>query len=301
MRWTKALQTVCCVIIAAVVFSGCGEEETSAYTPTFVEGNESELIVGIHPYLNAQKTYLAFGPVLRHLEKDLEGVRLVLETSSDYADYERKLFAGRFDLSLPNPYQTLKSRETGYRIVAKVKSDADFRGLIVARKDRHIRSASQLRGQLISFPAPTALAATMMPKWYLYEKGLNVDKEALPRYVGSQYSSIMNAYSGDTAAAATWPSPWQTWQKENPVKAREMEVVWSTPGLVNNGFVIRNGVDPKIAERIVDALCALDATEEGKAVLIPTGFAGFERADEQTYKPVELFLQRYDRVLGAGR
>lgn len=281
-------------------FSGClsEEEDFERYKPSYSVVHETELIVGIHPYLNAQKTFLAYQPILTYLESHVDGVHFKLETSIDYADYERKLYAGHFDLSLPNPYQTLQSAQYGYRIVAKVKPDSEFRGIIVARKDRHIKTVEQLRGRAISFPAPTALAATMMPKWFLYQRGLNPDTQAHPKYVGSQYSSIMNAYSGDTIAAATWPTPWRTWSRENPEKAKEMELVWETPPLVNNGVVVRDDLSEAIVEQIVDQLCKLDSDAKTQTLLASTGFEGFKKATNDTYKPVKEFLIRYDQKIG---
>lgn len=282
------------------IFSGCMPEDqkTKGYKPTTVPVKEHELIVGVHPYLNAQKTFLEYEPLIRYLEKHIPSAHFTLETSLDYADYERKLYAGHFDFALPNPLQTLQASKHGYRIVAKMKPDSVFRGVIVARKENHIRFVEQLREQAISFPAKTALAATLMPKLFLYERGLNVDKDALPRYVGSQYSSIMNAYTKDTVAAATWPSPWNTWQKENPEKAKEMEVIWETPPLVNNGFVIRSDLDQNLSDKVVALLCSLDTFPEGKKLLENAGFDGFEHASEKTYRPVEKFLKQYDSALG---
>ncbi|MDD2828517.1 MAG: phosphate/phosphite/phosphonate ABC transporter substrate-binding protein [Sulfuricurvum sp.] len=282
------------------IFSGCmlEDHEANEYKPTTMPTQKYELIVGIHPYLNTQKTFLAYEPIIRYLEKNIPLAHFTLETSLDYGDYERKLYAGHFDLALPNPLQTLESTKHGYRIVAKMKPDSVFRGVIVSRKENHIHSVEQLRHKPISFPASTALAATLMPKMFLYEKGLNVDKDAMPRYVGSQYSSIMNAYSKDTIAAATWPTPWITWQKENPQKAQEMELIWETPSLVNNGFVIRSNIDHNLSEKIVTLLCALDTSAEGKKLLKDAGFDGFEKASAKTYIPVEAFLKQYDRTLG---
>lgn len=279
---------------------GCAndEDQTKSYKPLVASSAETEFVIGIHPYLNSEKTFMAYEPILRYLEERMEGVKFRLETSYDYPDYERKLYQGHFHFSLPNPYQTIQSTEHGYRIAAKMKPDYVFRGVIVARKDRHIRSVEQLRHQAISFPASTALAATLMPKLFLYEKGLNVEKEAKPSYVGSQYSSIMNAYSGDTVVAATWPTPWKTWQEENPDKAKEMELIWETPPLINNGFVIRNDVDLKIAAQVIDLLCSLENTKEGKKLLAQAGFEGFEKATFTTYIPVKSFLIRYDKTIG---
>lgn len=138
-----------------------------------------------------------------------------------------------------------------------------------------------------------------MPKMFLYEKGLNVDKDAKARYVGSQYSSIMNAYSNDTLAAATWPTPWITWQKENPKKAQEMELIWETPPLVNNGFVVRSDLDQNLSAKVVALLCALDTFPEGKKLLVNAGFDGFEHASDKTYLSVEKFLKQYDSALGS--
>lgn len=282
------------------LFSGCTSEENEikTYKPSADLAQEGELIIGIHPYLNAQKTFLAYEPILAYLEKKSNGIHFRLETSLDYADFERKLYYGHFDVALPNPYQTLKAVEHGYRIVAKVKPNSEFRGIIIARKDSRIRFVEQLRGKGISFPASTALAATMMPKWFLYQRGLNVDKDSSPRYVGSQYSSIMNAYSGDSVAAATWPSPWKTWQEENPKKAAQMEVIWETPALVNNSLVVRSDLNVSIVQKIVESLCALDKHPKGIELLKSTGFEGFERASDRTYTPVKEFLQRYEQTLG---
>ena len=62
------------------------------------------------------------------------------------------------------------------------------------------------------------------------------------RYVGSQESSIMNAYLGQTAAGATWPPPWRAFQKEHPREAAELKVIWETESLVNNSVMVRDDV-----------------------------------------------------------
>lgn len=282
------------------LLTGCNDrEKSSAYIPSAKEVNLTTYTLGIHPYLNSKKMYRSYRPIFDMIENKIGDIDIVLETSSSYAEYNTKLYRGDFDFSLPNPFQTYKALSHGYKVVAKMKPDSVFRGIFVARRELGLKEPLELKGKKISFPAPTALAATMMPLYFLHEHGLDVQNDIEKRYVGSQYSSILNAYSLDTAVAATWPPPWEAWAKENPEKAEKMEVLWQTEPLINNGFVVKKELDPKVAEAVVDLLVRLDTTEKGKRLLKQAGFAGFERAENDNYtKIVGSFIEKYDAAIG---
>lgn len=279
--------------------AGCSfEKESKRYEPTGSITNTKALIIGVHPYLNSKKMYCSYRPILDYLEDKIEGISFRLETSSSYSEYEKKLYRGDFHFSLPNPFETINSLEKDYRVIAKMKPDSVFRGIFVARKDTHLKEVIQLQGKSISFPAPTALAATMMPLYYLHQKGVDVSKDIKKKYVGSQYSSILNAYNSNTIAGATWTPPWESWVKENPQKAKEMEVVWETKPLINNGFVVRSDVDENISKSVARELVALSSTPKGKMLLEVAGFEGFEYASDRDYSVVKIFIQKYDKAIG---
>jgi len=65
-----------------------------------------------------------------------------------------------------------------------------------------------------------------MPQRYLFNNGIDINKDIENRYVGSQESSIMNALLGESAAGATWPPPWRLFQKDHPEEAAKLEVIW---------------------------------------------------------------------------
>ncbi len=286
------------ILLLGLLLSGCDNRESAKrYKPTGVEFNKKVYRVGIHPYLNSKKMYTSYRPLLDYLESKLENVEFLLETSKDYPTYDQKLYAGTFDFSLPNPYQTYNALQYGYEVIAKMKPDSVFRGILVARKDRGLKNVTQLRGEAVSFPAPTALAATMMPLLYLHEKGLDINRDIDKKFVGSQYSSILNAYSGDTLVGASWPPPWEAWCKENPQKAAQMEIVWQTQPLVNNGFVVRKDVDRAFAYKVARLLIELDSHAKGKKMLEDAGFAGFEEANNSRYDAVKIFLERYNSII----
>jgi phosphonate transport system substrate-binding protein len=280
------------------MLAACADtKQAQEYRPTGDVKSKKIYVVGIHPYLNSKKTYDSYEPILNYLEQNIPESSFVLETSSSYADYNQKLYHGDFDFSLPNPFQTYNSLERNYEVIAKMKPDTVFRGIFVARKDSKLKNVQQLQNHSISFPAPTALAATMMPLYYLHEQGLDLSK-ITKKYVGSQYSSILNAYSSDTIAGATWPPPWESWCKENPLKAQEMEVVWQTSSLINNGFVVRKDVEKELAKRVAELLVLLDTTPDGEKILKNAGFEGFEYATNESYLVVKDFLQKYDKKIG---
>lgn len=281
-----------------VFVHGCEKKEVSRYEPIGIEKESKVYRVGIHPYLNSKKMYESYRPILDYIEDRVDNVEFILETSSNYAKYNVKLYRGDFHFSLPNPFQTYNALKRDYKVIAKMKPDDVFRGTFVARKDSRLRDVKQLKDKSLSFPAPTALAATMMPLYYLFEHGIDVKKDINKKYVGSQYSSILNAYASDTIAGATWPPPWIAWCKENPKKAKEMEVVWETDSLINNGFIVHTSVDKEVSQEVAKVLVSLSDTKKGKKLLEKAGFLGFEYADDSSYQIVKSFLDKYDKAIG---
>ena len=279
------------------LLSSCSQENNTAYAPTFgvapPAAKGTGYLFGVHPLHNPGRLLEVYGPLMDYLNAHLDGVSFSLEASRNYADYEKKLFAGRFQFALPNPYQTVMALKHGYRVFGKMGDDQNFRGIILVRRDSSIKEVADLKGKAVSFPAPTALAGTMMPQYYLYAHGIDVNREIQILYVGSQESSIMNAYLGKSAAAATWPPPWMVFSREHPEIARELKIQWQTESLVNNGLVVRQDVPESLTARVAKLLFALHATAEGRAILARMSLSRFEAADEQTYMPVRQFLHKF--------
>ncbi|HUX91062.1 MAG TPA: phosphate/phosphite/phosphonate ABC transporter substrate-binding protein [Gallionellaceae bacterium] len=271
----------------------------SAYKPSGVATQANVYIFGPHPYSNPQDVFVDYEPIMRYLERKLPGTRFQIETSKDYADYELKLAAQRFHFSLPNPYQTVFSLEHGYRVIAKMTPDDDFRGLIVARADKNLRSARDLTGKTLCFPSATAVAATMLPLLHLQEtQGIEVKKDIRVKYVGSQFSSLLNAYTGDATACGTSVRFWRIWSQENPDKAKQMRVLFKTEALQHNAFVARNDIDAALAKQVASALAGMDKDRDLDQKQFKVDQQHFELGSNRSYKPMHDFLRRYDRAIG---
>ena len=288
------------VVIAALLIVGCGKQQEETYHPTFSErgaDEPKEYIVGIHPLHNPKRLVEVYGPVVDYLNTTVPQARFRLEASRNYEEFEKKLYARHFDFAMPNPYQTVRSLNYGYRVFGKMGNDEMFRGIILVRKDSGIRKVSDLKGKKVAYPALTALAATMMPQYYLHTHGINVNRDIENLYVGSQESSIMNVLRGHVAAGATWPVPWKVFQEENPDMAAQLEVKWQTETLPNNGWVARNDVPSALAEDVGKALVDLSKTREGRAMLERLGITRFEKASNETYRPVQHYLKVFSETV----
>lgn len=260
-----------CAVILALFLVGCDEQTEESYRPTFAEESVVETVreytIGIHPLHNPERLFEVFGPMAELLSNKIPNSKFRIEASRNYAAYDEKLYAGKFEFGLPNPFQTVNSLKHGYHVFGKMGDDANFRGIILVRKDSGIKSVTDLKGKAVSFPAPTAMAATMMPQYYLQSNGLNVMEDIEIRYVGSQESSVMNVFLGDVAAGATWPPPWRLLSKERPELAEQVYPIWETEPLPNNGLVVRDDVDPELVEDVASILFSLHETDEGRAIL----------------------------------
>jgi len=291
------------LVLAALALAACGPEPRPGYAPEYVarpapQAREPAVYrFAVHPLHNPQRLAAVYGPIVAYLNRHLGGPTLRLEASRSYEAFEAELYGRGYQLALPNPVQALRSLGSGYRIFGKMGGDEQFRGIILVRRDSGLQRVEQLKGMVVAFPAPTALAATMLPLWYLHTHGLDANRELRRLYTGSQESSIMSVYLGQAAAAATWPVPWETFSRRRPEVAAALEVRWETGALMNNALVARDDVPPELVARVGALLFALHETPEGARLLAEVPIPRFEPATAETYAPVRAFLDTYQRSI----
>lgn len=257
-------------------------------------GGKPVLRFAVHPLHNPEKLAQSYQPLIDLLNRQLVDVHLVLEASRDYAVYEEKFRQRRPAFLLPNPWQTLEAMKVGYQVIAMAGEPADFKGIILVRKDSGIGKVADLKGKQVSYPSATALAGCIMPQAFFQSHGLDVMRDITNRYVGSQESSIMNVYLKQTAAGATWPPPWRAFQRDHPTEAAELTVAWETGSLVNNSVMVRNDVPAAVTAVVRDSLLHLADTEQGRRILQETQTAHFLAASDPDYDGVRRFIEDFE-------
>jgi phosphonate transport system substrate-binding protein len=289
------ISAICCLIF---IVAACTREPTPAGPLYEVVKPGARLVqhrLAVHPLHNPTKLGQAYLPLIDYLNHRIPGSAFVLEASRDYASYEVKVAEEKLELLLPNPWQTLEAMKHGYEVIAMAGTSADFKGIFIVRRDSLLSRPSELKGKVVSYPAPTALAACIMPQWYLHVRGINVNRDIENRYVGSQESSIMNVYLKQTVAGATWPPAWRGFQKEHPREAAELKVAWETFSLINNAVMVRKELPEAFKQQVQAALLDLENSTEGRAILSGMETARFSRASDADYQVVRTFVQRFEK------
>jgi len=297
--WRYAETKIFWVMFFSFALIVCGQNEASAELQYSAKSPEAakEYVFAIHPLNNPARLFEIYGPLIDYLNRNISVAKLRLEASRNYEEFEKKLYARQVDFALPNPYQTLNSLNYGYHVIAKMGDDNKFTGVILVRRDSGIHNVTDLKGKKVAYPARTALAATMMPQYYFQTHGLDVNHDIENLYVGSQESSIMNVYLGTVAAGATWPLPWEAFQKEHAEMARELELKWETAPMINNGVVVRDDVPVQLATQVAQLLNNLHTHAEGKAMLERMPLSRFELADDKRYRVIDEFLRKFNKTV----
>ncbi len=285
-------------LLLALVIAACSEqasEKPLQYSTAPAGQNLPVYRLVPHPLYNPKTLSEVIQPLVDHLNLHLTGVRLELEASRDYQAFEAKFRAREAELLMPNPWQTIQAQKVGYEVLAMWGEAQDFKGIFIVRKDGPIKVPADLRGKAVSYPSPTALAAAIMPQYFLHQHGIKVDSEINNLYVGTQESSIMNVYMGTVAAGATWPPPWRKFQKEHAAEASQLKVIWETPPLVNNSVMIRSDLDPAVGRLITQMLLDLPNTPEGRKILEGLETSRFQAANDGSYDVVRDYVARFER------
>ncbi len=284
--------------IVTLITAGCNANKDEGYAPKFVAAPVSavpEYIFAALPVHNPKRLFEVYGPLIEQLNSRIPDARFQFKASRSFADFEKNLYSRRYHFALPNPYETVNALGHGYHVFAKMGDDEAFRGVILVRRDGNIQHVPDLAGKTVSFPAPTALAAALMPQLFLHTHGIDVNRDIKLLYSGSHESTIMNVHLGNAAAGSVWLPMWQAFVRNHPDIASQLEVRWQTGTLPNNGLVVRDDIPAGITQQVKAVMLSLHQSKEGRAILANLGTSSFEMADDSYYDPVREFIRQFSR------
>jgi phosphonate transport system substrate-binding protein len=290
-----------CVATLCVVLWGCAQATKNDYQPRIGSAQSArpagiEYSFGVLPLTNAVRLFETYQPLIDEINKQVSGFKVKLETAKNYPQYETKVRDRHLQFVMMNSHLVIPAEVHGYKVIGRTADS--IRGVIVVRKDSDFRQPRDLRTASISFGARPDLPGTMMPKVLLKRAGLDLERDAKPKYVASPESVLINVSAGLSAAGCVSESAWRTFQKERPDVAETLKVRWQTVSMVGLGILARNDVPGEHVRAVASALFGLDENGRGREILEAMKISSFKPATSASYDRVWEFLNDYRKMFG---
>jgi phosphonate transport system substrate-binding protein len=291
-----------CVAVLCVVLWGCAQTtKTPDYRPQIGAAQPAPQAIpdysfGVLPTQNAIRLFETYQPLIEEINRHISGFKVKFETAKDYPEYETKVRDGRLHFVMLNSHLVIPAEDRGYHVIGRTADRIS--GVIVIRKGVGIRTPRDLKAASISFAARPDLPGTMMPKVLLKQGGLDLDRDAKPKYVASSESVLLNVSLGLSAAGCVSQSAWRTFQKERPDIAQSLQVRWQTESMVGLGILAWKDVPLERIRAISKTLFNLHETERGREILEAMKISSFKPATSASYDGVWEFLNDYRKMFG---
>jgi phosphonate transport system substrate-binding protein len=151
--------------------------------------------------------------------------------------------------------------------------EADYAGIIVAKKNSGIDTLADLKGKVVAFEEPHSTSASVLPRMLLEEKKLKLVEikspgTVKPDVVGYMYGedgSALNRLITDRVDAAT--SVDREVQRLKPEIRETIKIIGRTIPVPRQIISVRKDLDPKIVKALKEVLINMEKDPEGQGVL----------------------------------
>lgn len=251
------------------------------------EGASATYSIAVVPQFRAEEIHRDWTPVLERL-RAATGSSFSLRIARDIPAFEDSVLAGEPDFAYMNPYhQVMARRAQGY--IPLIRDSKPLTGILVVRKDDPIRSAMELDGKEVAFPAPNAFGAS------LWMRALLAEREKIrivPVYVKTHSNAFRHVATGKAAAAGGIGAT----LSEEPDELRStLRVLMETPGVAPHPLSAHPRMPEALRRLVAETLLGLAQDAAGQALLKDIQMATPVRADyARDYQPLEKFgLDKY--------
>lgn len=234
---------------------------------------------------------------------DALGKSLTMEVkpfvATDYNGVIEALRSKRLDIALLGPFSyvlatTLAELEP-IAVPETQKQGPTYHSLIVARKDRNLRSLADLKGRTFAFVDPSSTSGHLFPKTAMIRAGLNPDTELRAIFAGSHDASVIAVQNGKVDAAAVADGLLDAAVARGMVKAEDIVIVWKSEPIPGAPVVMRRDLPEPLKQKLRAAFAGMRDIPWSKGTLIkrwvPTNDATFNVVRE-TAKVLNLDLHK---------
>jgi phosphonate transport system substrate-binding protein len=192
--------------------------------------------------------------------------------ATDYNGVIEALRAKKLDVALLGPFSYVLAASIAevdpIAIPETQKQGSSYHSLIVARKDRNIRTLADLKGRSFAFVDPSSTSGHLFPKTAMLRAGLDPDTDLRAIFAGSHDASVIAVQNGKVDAAAVADGLLDAAIARGMVKADEIQIVWKSEPIPGAPVVYRRDLPEPLKQRIRAAFGAMHDIPWSKGTVI---------------------------------
>ena len=200
------------------------------------------------------------------------GMEIKPFVATDYNGVIEALRAKKLDVALLGPFSYVLAASIAevdpIAIPETQKQGPSYHALIIARKDRNIRSLVDLKGKTFAFVDPSSTSGHLFPKSAMLRAGLNPDKDMRAIFAGSHDASAIAVQNGKVDAAAVADGLFQAAVARGVINADEVMIVWTSEPIPGAPVVIRRDLPEPLKQRLRAAFAAMHDIPWAKGTII---------------------------------
>jgi len=249
------------------------------------EAVNTELRLGVFPRRSSQATQKMFRPLADELSAKL-GVRVVLETTHDFASFWDNVVNQRYDIVHYNQYHYLKShKQSGYRVFAQNVefSHTTIAGALLVRRDSDVESVEDLKGKTIVFGGGRgAMQAYITATYLLRQAGLK-QGDYFEQFALNPPKACIAAYYRKAAAAGAGGYVLEFPHIKKQINTDEMKYLAVSKKMAHLPWAVKNTISADLQKNIQTIMVDLYKSESGKKTLKAAKITKIMPADDKDY------------------
>jgi phosphonate transport system substrate-binding protein len=232
-----------------------------------------------------------FGPIVKYLESKL-GTKVEFIPVTDYPAAVEAMVNKNVDMVWFGGFTFVQaSVRSGGKVipVAQRVEDTKFQSVFITKANSGIKTLADLKGKQISFGSQSSTSGHLMPRSYLMQANIDLDKDIKRiAYSGAHDATIAAVVGGRVDAAALDITVWNKFVSEGKVDTKEVVVFYTTPGYFNYNWAVHADMPTAMRERVTKALLDIDpATAEGKEILSLNRATRYIATSAENYRGIE--------------
>ena len=222
--------------------------------------NSTEYTFGVVPQFEARKIHAIWKPILNELTAKT-GITFKLVGTGTIPSFEHSFEQGKYDFAYMNPWHSITAFEKAGYVPLVRDGSRQLVGILVVRKDSGIKNISALNDEIIAFPAPNALGASLLMRAEL-KRLHNINFH--PIYVDTHSSVYLNVVLNQTKAGGGVQS---SLNKQEPIVRELLKTIYKTRPINPHPISVHPRVPKEVVQKVIQAFIDIGNDPEKKKLL----------------------------------